>query len=182
MPTTALLVIDIQRGAFDGVRCPPIDGAETLVANAGVLVAAARSASVPIVFVQHCEGPGEPFEEGSAHGEFVEALAPQPGDTVIRKRASSAFEGTALGATLAQWGVAEIAVCGLQSEHCVSNTSKSALALGLRVRVAQDGHGTWPWQGRSSQDIAAAANDDLAALGAQVELSAAVAARLRAQH
>ena len=181
MPTTALLVIDLQRGAFDGVRCPPIDGAEALVANAGALVAAARSAAVPIVFVQHCEGTGEPFEEGSPHGAFVEALSPQFGDTVIRKRASSAFENTELGATLAQWGVDEIVVCGLQSEHCVSNTSKSALALGLRVRMAQDGHGTWPWQGRSSQDIAAAANADLAALGAQVELSAGIAARLRAQ-
>ena len=177
MPTTALLVIDIQRGAFDGVRCPPIDRADTLVGNAASLVAAARDAGLPIVFVQHCEGAGEPFEEGSPHGEFVEALSPQPGDTVIRKRASSAFENTALGATLAQWGVDEIAVCGLQSEHCVSNTSKSALALGLRV--AQDGHGTWPWQGRSSQDIAAAANADLAALGAQLEPSVELAATLR---
>jgi len=180
MPTNALLVIDLQRGAFDGVRCPPVDGAEALVGNAGALVAAARAGGVPIVFVQHCDGAGEPFEEGSSHGEFVEALAPQPGDTVIRKRASSAFENTALGATLAQWGVEEVTVCGLQSEHCVSNTSKSALALGLRVRVAQDGHGTWPWQGRTAQDIAAAANADLAALGAQAAPSAELAARLRA--
>jgi nicotinamidase-related amidase len=66
MPT--LLVIDIQRGAFDGVRCPVIDTPEPFVARARALVDAARAGNHPIVFVQHCETtPGEVFEEGSAH-------------------------------------------------------------------------------------------------------------------
>ncbi len=67
---TALLVIDIQRGAFDGVRCPPIGRAEDLVRRASTLIQSARNGGVPVVFIQHCEGPGEPFEQDSPHGEL----------------------------------------------------------------------------------------------------------------
>jgi nicotinamidase-related amidase len=46
MKNTALLVIDIQRGAFDGERCSPIDRPQTLVENARGLVSAARAGAL----------------------------------------------------------------------------------------------------------------------------------------
>ena len=71
----ALLVIDIQRGAFDGARCPVIDAPERLVRNACALIDAARAGKRPIVFVQHCDRqPGEPFEEGTTHWLSHESL------------------------------------------------------------------------------------------------------------
>ena len=180
MPTTALLVIDIQRGAFDGARCPAIDRAAELVANASALVAAARTAGTPVVFIQHCDEPGEAFEADTPHGEFHEDLSPQPGDAVVRKRASSAFENTKLAATLQGLGTQQLVLCGLQSEFCVSNTSKAALALGYGVRLAQDGHSTWPSRGRLSQDISDVVNAELQSLGAVLVPTASLAASLRA--
>ncbi|HEV8689438.1 MAG TPA: cysteine hydrolase family protein [Ideonella sp.] len=179
MPSTALLVIDIQRGAFDGLRCPPMDSPEQLVESAGALVEAAREGGRPIVFIQHCDGAGEPFEEGTAHWQLHESLVPQAGDTVLKKYASSSFEGTELDALLKAKGVGELVVCGLQSEFCVSNTTRSALGLGYRVKLAQDGHGTWPSGGRSAADIRAEANAKLAEAGAALEGTERLAAALR---
>lgn len=168
MPNTALLVIDIQRGAFDGARCDPIDQPNALVASALSLLSAARSSGTPIVFVQHCEGAGAPFEEGSIHGEIHEALAPQPGEAVLRKHASSAFEGTNLGALLADMNARELVLCGLQSEFCVANTARAALANGFAVTIAEDGHSTWPSEGEPADAIKARVNAELAQAGARL--------------
>jgi nicotinamidase-related amidase len=179
MSTTALLVIDIQRGAFDGARCPPIDRPTELVANASSLIAAARDAGSPVVFVQHCDEPGAPFEEGTPHWELHEQLAPKPGETVIKKYASSSFENTNLGETLQQLKIKELILCGLQSEFCVRNTGNAALDLGYTVRVAEDGHSTWPSEGKSSQVISENVNKELAARGAILDSTANLVAILR---
>jgi nicotinamidase-related amidase len=176
----ALLVIDLQRGAFDGVRCPPVAEAPALIGHALELLAAARAAAVPVVFVQHCEGAGEPFEEGTVHGELHEALAPLPGEAVVKKRASSAFEGTDLADRLTAQGASQLVLCGLQSEHCVANTARSALGAGYEVLLAADGHGTWPWDGEAAATISARINDTLESAGAKVAPTAALAQRLSA--
>ena len=181
MPSTALLVIDIQRGAFDSARCPVIDRAAALVANASALLAAARAAGSPVVFIQHLDEPGGAFEQDTPHGEFHAELSPRPGEAVVRKRASSAFENTELAATLKSLDAQLLLLCGLQSEFCVCNTGKAALALGYGVRVAQDGHSTWPSRGRSSQDISDAVNAELLSLGAELASTASLATLLRAR-
>ena len=180
MTQTALLVIDIQRGAFDGARCDPIDRPEALVTSALSLLNAARGSAIPIVFVQHCEGAGSPFEEGSVHGEVHEALAPRPGEAVLRKHASSAFEGTMLARLLEDMNAHELVLCGLQSEFCVANTAKAALAQGFAVTIAQDGHGTWPWEGQSAEAIQQRVNTELAQAGARLSPVADLAKSLRA--
>jgi nicotinamidase-related amidase len=180
MNKNALLVIDIQRGAFDAKRCPPIDSPERLVGNARRLIDAARAGGRPIVFIQHCENvPGEPFEEGTEHWELHEALVPARGDTVLRKYASSSFEGTDLDGRLKDKGIEALTLCGLQSEFCVTNTARSALGLGYAVSVADDGHGTWPSNGRSADEIREEVNAKLAAAGAQVSSTDALSAALR---
>jgi nicotinamidase-related amidase len=170
MPTPALLVIDIQRGAFDGVRWQPIDSAEQFVQRANQLVDAARAGARPIVFIQHCEDtPGELFETHTEQWQLHPSLAPAPGEAVVRKYASSAFDNTDLHALLQAKGVDELVLCGLQSEFCVSNTTRGALALGYRVRVAQDAHSTWAQKDRSAQEIKADVNTRLAQAGAALE-------------
>lgn len=179
MPTTALLVIDIQRAAFDGVRCPPIHSPERLVAHACSLVEAARAGGHHIVFVQHCDEPDQPFEEGTTHWLLHESLVPGPGDSVLKKRASSSFEGTDLDSQLKAEGVTDVVLCGLQSEFCVSNTARSAIGLGYAVKVASDGHCTWPSDGRSAAEIEAEVNSALAAAGARLGTTEGLTAALR---
>ena len=177
--STSLLVIDLQRGAFDGVRCPPVDAPERLIGNARKLVAAARAGGHRVVFVQHCEGAGTPFEEGNDHWLLHQSLLPAADDALVKKRASSSFEGTDLGVRLEAMNVGELVLCGLQSEFCVTNTARSALQLGYTVRVARDAHGTWPWQGRSAAEIADEANSRLAQAGALLDDTESLAAALR---
>jgi|CZKI01.1.fsa_nt_gi nicotinamidase-related amidase len=180
MSSTALLVIDVQRSAFDGVFFPPIDRPEDLVSNARLLVDAAHHSGTPVIFVQHCEGVGQPFEVGMPHWEFHDKLTQIAGDLIIRKYASSAFEKTDLNAKLRALGVRDLVVCGLQSEHCVTNTSKSALTLGYNVRVASDGHSTWPSKGQTSKAIVEGVNSELQSLGAVLESTARIATILHA--
>ena len=180
MSHTALLVIDIQRGAFDGVRCPPMDAPERLVRHAGQLVEAARQGGPHVVFVRHCEEAGAPFEDGTPHGELHESLVPASDELVLTKRESSSFDGTGLRAQLEARQVTELVLCGLQSEFCVSNTARSALALGYRVQLASDGHGTWPSEGRSAEEIRAEANRRLAEAGAHLASTAELAQALSA--
>lgn len=179
LPATALLVIDVQRAAFDGVRCPPMDAPERLLASTHALLAAAREGQRAIVFVQHGEGAGEPFEHGTPHWQLHESLVPRDGESRLDKRESSSFAGTGLHERLQALQVGTLVLCGLQSEHCVSNTARSAIELGYRVRVAQDGHGTWPWDGRTAAEIRDDVNRRLAAAGAEVEPTAALAEALR---
>lgn len=180
MSTSALLVIDIQRGAFDGVRCPPIDRPAELVAAATSLINAARAAGSPVVFIQHCDEPGAPFEDGTPHGELHEQLAPKPGEAIIKKHASSSFESTPLGETLQRLAIKDLVLCGLQSEFCVRNTANSALDLGYTVCIAEDGHSTWPSNGKSSLAISEEVNQELLRRGAMVLPTANLAAMFRA--
>ncbi|HET7866090.1 MAG TPA: cysteine hydrolase family protein [Burkholderiaceae bacterium] len=167
MNQTALLVIDLQRGAFDGARIAPIAHADTLIGHAATLVAAARGAGVPVVFIQHGEDEG-PFETRTPHWELHEALAPQPGEGRVHKRQSSAFDGTGLAGQLQALGARDLILCGLQSEFCVSNTARSALAQGFAVTVVQDAHGTWPEGGETAEAISARVNAQLQAAGARL--------------
>lgn len=179
MKNAALLVIDVQRGAFDGERCEPIAESRTLVGNTVQLISAARASGTPVIFIQHCDGAGEVFEEGSPHWALHESLVPQPGDRVLNKYQSSAFEGTALADILEGVRAEDLLLCGLQSEFCVSNTAKAALAEGFGVFVAQDGHSTWPSKAEPASAISERVNRELEACGAKMGSTADLVRSLR---
>ena len=179
MPNTALLIIDVQRGAIAGVLHPPINQPDALIDSATRLLNAARSGGVPVVFIQHCEGPGELSTVDTPQWALHEALVPQAGEAVIHKRASSAFEDTDLAQVLADMKAGSLVLCGLQSEFCVSNTAKSALTNGFKVTIAQDGHSTWPSGERSADAIKAQVNVALADAGAELEKVDDLVAALR---
>ncbi|RZU02809.1 isochorismatase family protein [Rivibacter subsaxonicus] len=176
--THALLVIDMQRGAFDGEACEPISGAEALLANTHALVDAARAGGVPVLFVQHLENEGV-FVAGSARADIHTTLSPAADEPTITKRASSAFEDTDLAARLESLGARELIVSGLQSEFCVFNTARAALELGFVVRIASDAHSTWPSSEKSASAIAARINAELQVRGAVLASTAALVASLR---
>lgn len=178
MKQAALLVIDVQNGAFDGVRCPPISDADRLLSNARRLIDAAREAGAPVVFIQHCDTAGA-FEEGTPHWQLHPMLSTHAGDAVVTKRQSSAFEGTDLSSVLATANATQLVLCGLQSEFCVSNTARSALANRFAVLIADDAHATWPSNGRSAGEISRHANAALEAAGAELRHTDEIVQRFR---
>lgn len=168
MPNTALLIIDVQRGAFDSVLHMPINQPDALIDSSRRLLNAARSGGASVVFIQHGEGPGELFSDGTTQWALHEALLPRANEVVVYKRASSAFDDTDLARVLADTHATSLVLCGLQRQFCVSNTAKAALTQGFAVTIAQDGHSTWASGGLSADAIKAQVNAALAEAGAEL--------------
>jgi nicotinamidase-related amidase len=135
--STALLVIDVQRGLFDSEPRP--FEADAVIARINVLTARARVADVPIVFVQH-ESAALPV--GSDAWRFAAGLYIESRDAVVRKATPDAFLRTELLDLLTTWHIDHVVVCGYACEFCVDTTTRRAAALGYRVTLAADAHTT----------------------------------------
>jgi nicotinamidase-related amidase len=143
---TALVVIDVQRGILEIpnlVRKKEIDQAldETVGRIAG-LIARARTARVPVIYIQHDGSPGHRLEPGTSGWPLRPETAPQPGDPVIHKRACDAFFETTLAAELAAAGIQQLVICGCMTQYCVDTTARRAVSLGYAAVLAADGHMT----------------------------------------
>lgn len=161
----ALVLIDLQTGAFDGLRIPPVNGPEVLLRNVGALLQAARASKVPVLHIQHCAGAGEVFAEGAPGWPIFGPVAPLERESIVRKRASDAFQGTDLHDRLREIGARRLIVAGLQTEHCVAATCRGALRSGYTVHLAEDAHSTWPDKGQPAGEIMAAETTALNAEG-----------------
>ncbi len=177
MARQALVIVDLQVGAFDGARDPPLVDGERLLERVCALLEVARAVGVPIVFVQDCGRVGGAYEEGTPHWRLHPALARRPGELVIRKRHPSAFKGTSLASTLASLAVRELVVCGQRSDGCLQSTCLDALAAGLRLTLVGDAHGT---PGERAAAVAARVNREFEERGASVQEVARVTASWRA--
>jgi nicotinamidase-related amidase len=137
--STALLVIDVQRGLFDAAPRP--FEADAVVARINALTARARTADVPVVFVQH-EAAAGPLLFGSDGWQLEANLKVEPRDAIVRKATPDAFLRTTLEELLGSWSVDHVVVCGYASECCVDTTVRRAAALGYAVTLASDAHTT----------------------------------------
>jgi nicotinamidase-related amidase len=132
-------VIDVQQGIVDE---GPHD-AEAFLGHLGRLIAAARAGGVPVFHVQHADGPGEQLIPGTPAWEFHPTVKPLASEPVFAKTFNSAFKGTALETTLMDRGVKTLVVCGMQTEHCLDATIKSAFEKGFQVMVPEGSHTTF---------------------------------------
>jgi nicotinamidase-related amidase len=139
--STALVVVDVQRGLFD-YKLPLYRG-EELVERIGDLIDRARSAGVPIFHIQHDGGPGHILEKGSAGWAHHPRATPADGETVIEKRHCSAFQATDFAVRLEQAGIRNLVISGVQTEMCVDTTCRAAFALGFAVTLVSDAHTTY---------------------------------------
>jgi len=175
----ALLVIDLQTAVFDVSGGPPVYDAATLLENARALVDAARSGGVPVVYVQHCGRAGDEFEEGRPGWYIYEPIAPRPGEPVVRKHKSDAFEGTPLQEVLESLSVRSLVITGAQSEDCVAATCRRAAQLSYEVTLASDGHSTWASTTQTAPEIIAEQNTTLGAGLVDLQTSSRLVAKLR---
>ena len=139
---TALLVVDMQLGMF--VIDPPVHDAAGVLARVRELLARAREARVPVIFVQH-DGPepDHPLRPSGPGWRIHPELAPRPGETVVRKRFSDAFHETTLQQELAGRGIRQLVMAGIQTDYCVDTTCRRAFSLGYQVTLVADAHTTW---------------------------------------
>lgn len=162
---TAVLVIDSQLCAFDGVRSEACYNSKILLEKLILLIKSARENKVPVVFIQHCGFPGQLYAEGTEQWIIHPAISPIANEVTVQKRQSNSFDGTDLEHILNDLGIKNVVACGLQSEFCVSNTCLGALELGFSAGVASDAHSTWSNEEYKAQEIIARQNSFLESKG-----------------
>jgi len=135
-PITALLVIDVQQGQFNGST--PVYQADQVIQNILLLIERARQGGAPVIFIQH--STEKFFQMGSEDWQFHPNIQPAAGDLTIQKHHSSSFGGTSLQAELQARGVTRLVLCGLATQYCVKAASLAALKLGYQVILVQDAH------------------------------------------
>lgn len=143
---TAVLVIDVQNAVLrgrGGARQAEADRAlDALAGRIAKLIAEARRAGAPVVWVQHDGGVGHRLEPGTEGWEIREEIRPAGGDPVVRKCACDSFFETPLGETLRSLGARRLVVVGCMSQYCVDTTVRRAVTSGYDVVLAADGHST----------------------------------------
>ena len=76
--------------------------------------------------------------DGTPGHDFVQGLAPDAGELVVRKHRSSAFWGTNLELLLRSNGIKTVVIGGCTTEGCVESTARDAMFNDLYVVIAVD--------------------------------------------
>lgn len=133
-PNTALLVIDVQNGVMEGTH-----NREAVITNVATLVEKARTASVPVVWVQHSS---KFMPEGSDGWQYVEELERAESEPLVAKRYPDSFEDTDLEQVLADLKIGSLYLTGAQTDECIRSTLHGALARGYDATLVEDAHTT----------------------------------------
>jgi nicotinamidase-related amidase len=139
-PTTALVVIDLQKGIVSGTT-------SHVVPHAAALAKSFRQHDLPVVLVNvtgrapgrtdaGIRGPIGTFPAGWA--DIIDELEQQPGDHLITKRRRSAFHDTGLDTLLRDLGVTQVVLAGVSTSSGVESTARSAHDHGYHVVLATD--------------------------------------------
>lgn len=163
---TALLVVDVQSGVVDWSQ-PSSEGSDEVLARINELLANARSAGNPVIYIQH-DGQEEdsPVFTGSPGWEIHPAIAPADGEMVIHKRACDSFFETPLQGELTALGIKRLVVAGCRTQYCIDTTCRSAVARGYDVTLASDAHMTVDTDTLTAAQIIAHHNETLDELDA----------------
>ena len=162
MPASALLVIDLQLGMFNGERIAPIHAGEALLARVQTLLLWARKSETRVIYVRHAGGSEHLLAQRTPSWQIHPAIAPDPGDVIVDKRTPDSFHETTLLGELAAAGVKRLIVAGAQTEVCVDTTCRRAATLGIDVDLVADGHSTWDNDTLTADQIIRHTNQTLA--------------------
>lgn len=161
----ALVLIDMQRDIIRdaGGESQAVADAHlaAVAARLQALLGRARAQDIPVLHVQHCEGPGEPLEKGSPGWEILPPVAPVGQEPVFMKEVCDAFHDTGLKEALDKLGAAQIAIGGYMTQYCIDTSCRSAVAKGFNVILCGDGHGTVDGSELSMEQIIRHHNDTL---------------------
>lgn len=141
MSETSLLIIDVQLGNFEEPHS--IHKGDELLAKVKGMITRARSAQIPVIYIQNDGGRGDPDEYGTPGWEIHPSIAPVEGDMVVRKQSPDAFHGTNLQGELESRCIKKLVVAGLQTEYCIDATCRRAYSLGYDIILIRDAHSTW---------------------------------------
>lgn len=139
MPTTALVLIDLQNDYFPGGAMELVNP-NAAVDQAALLLQRFRQLSLPVFHVQHIaeELDATFFLPRTAGAEIHESVRPLAGEPVVVKHFPNSFRETALLEGLRATGVSSVVFAGMMTHMCVDTTVRAASDLGFQCSLAQD--------------------------------------------
>jgi nicotinamidase-related amidase len=149
--TTALVIIDLQKGIAAMGRSLAPYSSDIVIKNAASLAESFRKNDMP-VFLVHVvssekdrlnaivdENPwNSQTPRPSDFADFVPELGPKESDIVITKKQWGAFYGTELELQLRRRGIKTIVLCGISTTHGVESTARFAYEYGFQQIFAED--------------------------------------------
>lgn len=81
-------MIDCQNTYTRGVM--ELEGVQAALDEAARLLERARTAGIPIIHIQHSDGPGSLYDIDGESGAIVDRVAPREGETVVVKNVHTA--------------------------------------------------------------------------------------------
>jgi nicotinamidase-related amidase len=147
--STALVLIDLQRGIIAGTTVP--NASADVVARAAKLAAACRAKGIVVVLVHVDPGPDgllfpspqadrprPPMQFGPDFADFAPELGREPGDVVVTKHQPNAFYNTDLEVQLQRRGIRTIVLAGISTNLGVEATARAAHERGYEQIFVPD--------------------------------------------
>ena len=147
--TTALVVIDLQRG-IAGMPTVPHSN-DDVRAKSAQLADAFRAKQALVVLVHVDPGPGgilfprpitdvqrPPLGGSPDFAEIVPEMGPKAGDVIVTKHHPCAFNGTDLDIQLRRRGIQTIVLCGIATNVGVEATARIGFEYGYNLVFADD--------------------------------------------
>jgi nicotinamidase-related amidase len=135
-PRSALVVVDAQVGVLATVW-----ERERVVGNLRTLVAAARKAGTPVIWVQHASAE---LPRDSGPWQLAPDFVPRDDEPVLHKVHNSAFAATGLDALLRSRATTRVVLAGAATNWCVRATAFAAVERGYDLTLVADAHSTTP--------------------------------------
>ena len=147
--TTALVLIDLQRGIAGGTTAP--HAASDVVSRAASLARACRASGATVVLVHVDVGPNgvlfprvttdvprPPFPTTPGWSELMPELECAAGDVVVTKHQPNAFYATDLEVQLVRRGIRTIILGGISTNIGVEATARAAHERGYEQVFVED--------------------------------------------
>ena len=168
---STLVMIDCQNTYTRGVM--ELEGVDAALDEAAALLDRARSAGIPIIHIQHSDGPGSLYDIEGESGAIVARVAPREGEPVVVKHYPNSFVKTDLDERLKAVNASNLVIAGFMTHMCVNSTARGAINVGSAPTVVAAATATRALPGLGDVPVSAAAMQ-AASLAAMADLFAVV--------
>ncbi|OBI56426.1 isochorismatase [Mycolicibacterium fortuitum] len=168
---STLVLIDCQNTYTQGIM--ELEGVQAALEQTAELLDRARSAGIPIIHIQHSDGPGSLYYIEGESGAIVASVAPREGEPVVVKQFPNSFVQTDLDDRLKGHNASNLVLAGFMTHMCVNSTARGAFNLGYAPTVVAAATATRTLAGPDSAPVPATVMQS-ASLAAMSDLFAVV--------
>jgi nicotinamidase-related amidase len=112
-----------------------LEGVQPALDHIELLLDRARSAGIPVIHIQHDDGPGSLYDIEGESGAIVSRVAPHNGEPVVVKNYPNSFVQTDLDDVLKTSNASNLILAGFMTHRCVNSTARAAFNLGYAPTV-----------------------------------------------